>query len=55
MEDGDSSSDASKPEAHADTPVEVLNDDVEGKETVCVVGVTEARKGGDAISICSLD
>lgn len=55
MEDGDSSSGASKPGAHADRPVEALNDDVEGMETVCVVGVTEARKGGDAISICSLD
>lgn len=55
MEDGDSSSDASQPEVHADTPVEAVNDDVEGKEMVCVVGVTEVRKGGDATSICSLD
>lgn len=55
METGASSSDSSQTEAYEDTPVEAFNDDVEGKETVCDVGVTEVRKGGDAISICSLD
>lgn len=50
LETGTSSSDVARSEAHADTPVEALINDVEGKETVC-----EARKGGDAISICSLD
>lgn len=55
MEDGDSSSDSSQPEAHADTPVGEFNDNIEGKETANDVGFTEVREGGDVISICSLD
>lgn len=55
MDTGASSSDASQPEAHADTPVGEFNDNIEGKETANDVGFTEVREGGDVISICSLD
>lgn len=48
------SSDASQPEAHADTPVGEFNDNIEGAYDVGD-GVTEVREGGDVISICSLD
>lgn len=50
-----SSSDASKPEAYDDTPVEAFKDDGERIATAYDTELDEVRVGGDAIPICSLD
>lgn len=47
--------DASQPEAYGEALPERSIEECEGKERAYIVGFDGVRKGGDAVSICSLD